>query len=650
MLWLKNVDCGLCIHLNKSAFIPKCHYFNFITTVLRSLELGHAEELPEAETVFCFDEGCVMIGLRFDLAAGRRFFLKKINMKRFIYFFVFFLSLTLVLFYVMEQLSANTLQQSLIQSSKNQVTYADSMLDGVLSEARLYAIQYTTDSAVRYYESQKRVVSEYDSQMKKNEIGAMIRNTLVSSQSVEMVGIYWRADGTFISTMSGLTADDPFKEVTGRGWKNVNGSLYYFSVYPYVNQPSSPNEIQYVVGVKLKTEYLAGLLDKALNSENAEAFFLLNKTQLVGDREVDAEIVRAAQEMIQADPGQVLEYRYQADKENYVILSKYIDPIDSYLITYTQMNDVLNPLNRNHRVFFISILAILVIGLFVIVMFYRNFYRNVYLLHKRFYQVEQGEYGTRIKENPGNEFDSLFKSFNHMVEKIQALFVSLETETELRQSAELKQLQAQINPHFLYNSLFFIMSMAKASPDAVTRMSKHLAEYYRYMTKPDSRSVSVASELELADHYLAIMALCKQIEYRIELPQRIGPRRIMPLMIQPIVENAIQHGIEESHGAHRVRIEAEELNSGGVSITVSDDGKGLIPEELSVLTERIGRKETPEGTKGIGLWNINRRLKNSYGENSGLTFFTNEWGGLSVNLRIDFPLEEGEPYESINRG
>lgn len=115
--------------------------------------------------------------------------------------------------------------------------------------------------------------------------------------------------------------------------------------------------------------------------------------------------------------------------------------------------------------------------------FYRNYYRNIRLLERKFSQVEQGNHNTRITENTDREFYSLFRSFNHMVTEIQDLFVSLKTETELRRSAELQQLQAQINPHFLYNSLFFIMSVAQFSPDSVMRMSKHLAEYYRYLTK-----------------------------------------------------------------------------------------------------------------------------------------------------------------------
>lgn len=567
--------------------------------------------------------------------------LKKVNMKRFIYFFVFFLVLTLVLFYVMETLSGRTLKQSLVHASKNQVVYANSMLEGVLSEAQMYAIQYTTDSSVRYFEKQKEVLGAYDSQMKKNEIGDMIKNTLVSSQSVDLVGIYWKSDETFISTNSSKTAVVPFKEVTRRGWKNVNGSLYFFSVYPYIKEPSSPSNIQYIVGVKLKTDYLKGLLDKALNSENTNAFFLLNKSFLVGDRNVDPNIVKASTTMIEPDPKQVMEYEFHEADGDFVILSQYIDSIDTYLVTYTRLNDFLNPLNRNHRVFFISILVVLIIGLLVIAMFYRNFYRNVYLLLKRFHQVEQGDYSTRIKVHSGNEFDNLFQSFNHMVEQIQALFVSLKTETDLRQNAELKQLQAQINPHFLYNSLFFIMSMAKTSPDAVMRMSKHLAEYYRYMTNINSREVTLASELKLADHYLAIMALCKQIDYRITLPLELGSRRMMPLMVQPIVENAIQHGIEGHQGAHRVFVEVEDMN-GGLRIVISNDGKGLSPEEIAQLMERIENEEPPEGTKGIGLWNINRRVKNSYGERSGLHFMTNEWGGLTVCLLIDFQLKGGE--------
>lgn len=312
----------------------------------------------------------------------------------------------------------------------------------------------------------------------------------------------------------------------------------------------------------------------------------MNDNLVISGKPVDSRIEQKAKETITPDTQRILKFDYHTGEDDYYVLSKYIEPIDTYLVTYTRMSDFLNPLDRNQQVFVGSILVILIIGLIVILMFYRNFYRNVHLLGKKFYQVEQGNYSTRISENPVNEFFNLFKSFNHMVLKTQNLFASLKIETELRRDAEVKQLQAQINPHFLYNSLFFIMSMAKTSPEAVMQMSKHLAEYYRYLTKLDRHDATLASELQLADHFLSIMSLCKEIHYEINLPPELGEHRIMPLIIQPIVENAIQHGIEERQGAHRVSIEIKALDDGAL-IIIADDGKGLTPEQMILLAARV---------------------------------------------------------------
>lgn len=575
--------------------------------------------------------------------------MKKVNMKRFIYFFVFFLLLTLSLFTVMNALDSRTIQNSLVDTAKNQVSYAESVVDDMLYEAGMYAIQYTADSAVRFYQRQVLELGSYDAQMKKNDIEERMKNTLLSNQSVESLGIYWKAEGTFIGTRGEIQADDIYGSVDKRGWKLVNGSLYYFSLYPYIREPRSPEDIEYIVGVKLKTDYLRNLLQKSFNGGSSNAFFLVGGELTISDGKLVEGIADKARDTVAPNPQQILRFDYSTHGGDYFVLYKYIEPIDTYLVTYTRMSDFLEPLNRNRQVFFTSILVILIIGLIVISTFYRNFYRNVHLLHKKFHQVEQGDYAIRIQARPNNEFGSLFGSFNHMVAQIQSLFTSLKTETELRRNAEMKQLQAQINPHFLYNSLFFIMSMAKSSPDAVISMSKHLAEYYRYMTRLSGHSVTLASELELADHYLGIMALCKRLDYEIHLPEPLKERPIMPLIIQPIVENAILHGIEERQGAHRVSIRVEAFGS-GARITVANDGKSLSPDELRKLKAVVEADRPPEGTSGIGLWNIHQRLNNAYGESGGLRFALNDWGGLSVTVYIDFSFEEGGAYAFINRG
>ncbi|MFS0868518.1 sensor histidine kinase [Paenibacillus xylanilyticus] len=567
--------------------------------------------------------------------------IRKMYMKRFIYFFVFFLLLTLSLFFVMNRLSSKTLEENLIVASKNQLDYVKGILDGIMYEANMYGVQFAADSDVRFYQSQVIELSNYDSQMKKNDIVDRLRQTLLSSRSIESIGIYWKSEETFLSTNNTLEARLPFKDVDQRGWQIVDDSLYYFAVYPYIQKPGKIEPAQYVVGVKLNTEYLKSLLKKAVNNDSSNAFFLFNDQQLWSQSEVDNDLLKAVTNMLAPQTEATLKYDYHTNSDDYYVLSRYIEPIDTYLITYTRTNDFLQPLDRSRKVFLVSILAVLTLGLIVIFTFYRNYYRNIRLLEKKFLQVEQGNHNTRITENTDKEFYSLFRSFNHMVAEIQDLFVSLKTETELRRSAELQQLQAQINPHFLYNSLFFIMSVAQFSPDAVMRMSKHLAEYYRYLTKLDRHEVTLESELQFAEHFLIIMTLSKKMEYNIDLPPELASLPLMPLIIQPVVENAIQHGIEGQQGAHRVTIDVK-LEEDVIKIRVSDDGKGLTMDEIRILEARLESSASPEGTRGVGLWNVNQRLKNTYGELSGLQFSTNEWGGLSVLLLIHNPAEKGE--------
>lgn len=199
--------------------------------------------------------------------------IRKMYMKRFIYFFVFFLLLTLSLFFVMNRLSSKTLEENLISASKNQLDYVKGILDGIIYEANMYGVQYAADSDVRFYQRHVIELSNYDSQMKKNDIVDRLRQTLLSSRSIESIGIYWKSEETFLSTNSTPEARLPFKDVHQRGWQIVGNRLYYFALYPYIQKSGQNEPTQYVVGVKLNTDYLKNLLKKAVNNDSSNAFF-----------------------------------------------------------------------------------------------------------------------------------------------------------------------------------------------------------------------------------------------------------------------------------------------------------------------------------------------------------------------------------------
>ena len=197
--------------------------------------------------------------------------------------------------------------------------------------------------------------------------------------------------------------------------------------------------------------------------------------------------------------------------------------------------------------------------------------------------------------------------------------------------AELEPLQLQINPHFLYNSLSYIVTVAE-EPDAVRGMAVHLSRYYRYCTKK-KMITTIKEEVSYARSYLEIMAMRKRIRYNIDMPQDIGELPIIPLILEPLIENAIEHGLEGCESAKQIEIVIRWTSDQDVSFSISDDGEGMTKEQIAVLRERISRKERKE-EESVGLWNVNQRLINYYSKSAELGFKRSRWGGLTVYFTI----------------
>ncbi|MCI1859606.1 MAG: histidine kinase [Sporolactobacillus sp.] len=557
-------------------------------------------------------------------------------MKRFLVFFAFFLFLTLTLFYVLNSIGTKLVEDSLITVTKEQNSYADNILQNTFQEIRQYAAQYVISDQVHSYQDQKKNRDAYENQIAKMAIQGQMLDRIIFNQAVSSIDIYWKNDNDVISTLPFDFNEQIYRRVTRQGWAYRNGELYYFAVYPLQYHDSSPANIQYVVGIKMNQAYLQELLNKAMSNRHTTAFLLIDRRHLIGNRlPVDRQIVNDVKRRL-SSAGDTAGWFYHDEKGDNYVLGSYIAPLHGYFVTYTESSALLSPLKSIRFVFVGGIALILLIGLTIIFVYYHNFFRRVQLLIAKFKQAESGNYRLYINNIPNNEFKDVFNGFNHMMEKTRKLIQSLKTETDLRRETERRQLQSQISPHFLYNNLFFIMSMAKVSPDAVIQMSRHMAEYCRYLTKQKSHDVTLGMELELAEHYLSIISLRKKIQFSISIPPELQDCLCMPLLIQPIIENAVQHGIEERQGAHRIAIVVRKVGEGHrslIRISVSDDGKGLTQEQRERLRLRIRRRQPPTG--GVGLWNVGHRLRNRYGADDPLRFLPNRWGGLTVSFDLE---------------
>jgi len=254
----------------------------------------------------------------------------------------------------------------------------------------------------------------------------------------------------------------------------------------------------------------------------------------------------------------------------------------------------------------------------------------------------------RIGFVPTREFRLLTEGFNEMAKRVGDLIDKVLTEQLRAKEAEFKQLQSQINPHFLYNCLFFIKSKARiGDTESVEAMALSLGEYYRYMTRTEKDMVPLRSELDLIRNYVSILNLRKpRIDYVVDVSEELMDLPIPRLLLQPLVENAVMHGIEPKTGRGTLRITGRKLPDGFV-LAVEDDGVGMTPEALHRLRGQLRGPKSEES--GYGVWNVKQRFVQKFGPGAVLEVDSTAGEGTTVTLRCESGKQEESRHDDSAR-
>lgn len=282
--------------------------------------------------------------------------------------------------------------------------------------------------------------------------------------------------------------------------------------------------------------------------------------------------------------------------------------------------------------------------------------KTIDIVLKRFYRVidaiesirSENLYAEIEEENGGDEIGLLASSIRRMTERIRLLLLESVEKERLVRNSELRALQNQINTHFIYNVLESIKMMAEIREefdisDAITSLGRML----RYSIKWASPQAKISEELEYIQNYIALMRLREEqdILLCLELPGSFFELQIPRLSLQPIVENAILHGMNGTGKSIRITISGELCQRAGkqaFSLTVTDSGKGVSPQRLKEVLRALrepGGKDESQG-HGIGLKNIEERVKLFYGPDYGLQIESEEGAGTRVT--VSFPLSGQE--------
>ncbi|OXS61242.1 hypothetical protein B1A99_06950 [Cohnella sp. CIP 111063] len=272
------------------------------------------------------------------------------------------------------------------------------------------------------------------------------------------------------------------------------------------------------------------------------------------------------------------------------------------------------------------------------------------------HRVAAGDFNARLRFTYSNEITAVQDHFNHMTSEVERLTSHLlntqqqvyEMELEKKQF-QLSGLRSQINAHFLYNTLQAIRGMAvNEERDRIHRLIERLADYFRYVTK-DEEFVPLREELSFIRGYVDMVRLRygRQISFRDRVPEELEHAPILKMTLQPMIENAIFHGLERTRERGRIFLVAE-AHEGELRIRVGDNGSGMPKERLLALRHALygGAAAAASDGSGIGLRNVQKRIQLYCGAEYGLT--VKSWHNRGTVVVLKLPLRAGE-YAAASR-
>ncbi len=274
-----------------------------------------------------------------------------------------------------------------------------------------------------------------------------------------------------------------------------------------------------------------------------------------------------------------------------------------------------------------------------------SIHTEIYSLEETVRRIAEGNFGDRVRDMNVQELKELGEQINQMADKLETLIEQVRQKQDNLARAELRTLQAQINPHFLYNTLDTIVWQAESGKgEEVVRLTRNLSDFFRISLSSGADWIPVSQELKHVSAYLSIQQTRYRdiLNYEVDSPEGMENVYMLKLLLQPLVENALYHGIKNKRGMGEIQIRAEEKDEKDLLLIVEDDGIGMDAESLEHLRGIIAGEIRPaEDNSGFGMSNVAERLRLNYGEKAAI-FVDSEYGrGTKVQILIP-KMEETE--------
>lgn len=514
-----------------------------------------------------------------------------------------------------------------------------------------------------------------DELSKKNNFEKIVDTVFKTNDSIEYVGIYNNGRAVF-SSANQINFDANSISIINTAPINLSPldielsetdfilKLYYENNYKYLEaiktiKTDKEKNNNYLLIVRMNADILNIYFDKNepvlkgifyLSDTNGNLIFSYNKDKLnVADKLLVKKYLlstgKSTAGYFKDDDGKSIKYVFY-NKIGYLNSAVFLLLPQQY-IDNSKISSI------NFLIYSTLICTFVLLAVFLL--FKKVIYNPLDKTAKTMYMIVNGDFGFEVEMNKNNKLYPFTDNLNTLVIRLKDLINNQYTEKILRKQAELNALQSQINPHFLYNTLDSIRGQALSEGvENIANMTKALSNLFKYSISLKENLVSFGEELENVDYYLIIQQfrfdnkfiVVKEIEE--DKNFNIMDYKMPKLTIQPIVENAIYHGLETKEGIGTIKIWAYTTED-RLIINIEDDGIGIEQEKLEIINEGFFNRSNvifnDETRTGIALFNVDERVKLYFGENYGLRI--NSTYSIGTNVEIVLPLVKNKNTKSI---
>lgn len=413
-------------------------------------------------------------------------------------------------------------------------------------------------------------------------------------------------------------------------WKD---RLFITMQYP-INTVKNP---LYIVGVELSTIKIKETLSQIGGTRGGQSVLL----NLERGWNIESGVESALLEEMKAF---ALEKRESQSDEGYetiiyngkrfLTVYKYSKFWNSYSITCIPEESVLGSLQMYRALFWWACILAVCIVLFFTYFLLRFIYRPLMKLVHSFRRVQQNRLEPMVIDRGADEFGYLYQAFNNTVRSLKTLIEENYEQQIRNQRSELKRLQSQINPHFLYNCFFVLCRLIKSDSqkEKAYQFCLYIGQYFQFITRNDEDDIPFELEVEHSRTYVEMQSICYGERIEVLFEGEVPAIQVPRLILQPIIENAYKHALGNMLKPGELWVHSKQQEN-VFSMYVEDNGQSITDEDIELLRKKL-RHSTNRIEETTGIMNVHRRIQLRYGEEYGITVSRSELGGLQVGIKL----------------